>query len=749
MTQITHLRQIVQVRKKRACGYATVDLIQPDGSLRKREKPLVVHFPEHAQGAATAGSLWEVSGRERENAFTTANGLIISEYTIDATEIRFLKPSGKVLARWISSNIKGIGEVIAKRLVRLPKLAELIEKRERSSLLAVAGMSEARLDRLLEEWPDQSLYDTITWLEEQQLPLGLGEKLSALFGAEAIEKIKEHPFLLMAMGASFEKTMEIAKELGLTMADASVVAGVAQHVAVRHTHKTGSTVIDPQSLITGCAQVMQTPAPDNVGEIAVDHGLLVKVDSGYQVYGSALMEAVVALFLAKAHGRSAGTGSLVAGWEAGLTENSVIDALEAYEQTLPFQLTGDQRKAVVGSVLSPVCGISGGAGTGKTTILKAILGVYQALAGGMAFYQVALSGRAAQRMSESTGLPAQTIAKFIVDHIGEKKPRLPDHLLLVIDEASMVDLLSMYKLIGLLPEATRVIFVGDTAQLLPVGAGLVFHALQDTFIPFFHLTQVKRQGEESGIHRFATAIRNGEIEIPPQTEITLAKSADCSIEGVMTPERLEQLWKEAGGIGNSIVLCPVRKGEMGVDGINQHLQQSNGLERPSIYYQDDQRGWIPWVTSTGTELLLGDPILITANNYDEAADIRNGDLGVITVVYDSPENDSGAVAVAEINGTSIAITQDLLDKMQLGYAITIHKAQGSQWPTCFVVLPPEAGHMMDQTLLYTAATRPEERLVLMGSGQVIRKAVEKECLIEKRCVCLQERMQGRQRRENK
>ncbi len=739
MSQITHLRQIVQVRKKRACGFATVDLIKPDGSLRKREKPVVVHFPEYAQNAATVGSLWEVSGKERENVFTV-NDFIISEYTIDATEIRFLKPSGKVLSRWISSNIRGIGSVIANRLVRLPNLAGLIEKRERSSLLAVSGMSEARLDRLLDEWPDKSMYDTITWLEEQQLPLGLGEKLSALFGAEAIDKIKEHPFLLMAMGASFEKTMEIAKGLGLTMADNSVMAGVAQHVAVRYTHKTGSTVIDPQSLITDCTQVMQSPAPSNVGDIAVEHGLLVKVDSGYQVYGSALMEAAVALFLTKAHNRPAGTGSLAAGWESGLTEKKVIDALETYEQTLPFQLTGDQRKAVAGSVLSPVCGISGGAGTGKTTILKAILGVYQALAGGMAFYQVALSGRAAQRMAESTGLPAQTIAKLIVDHIGEGKARLPDHLLLIIDEASMVDLLSMYKLIGLLPEATRVIFVGDTAQLLPVGAGLVFHALQDTFIPFFNLTQVKRQGEESGIHRFATAIRNGQVEIPPQTEISLAKSADCSIEGDMSLNRLESLWKEAGGIGNAIVLCPVRKGEMGVDGINRHLQQSNGLQRPKIYYQDDQRGWIPWVTSAGTELLLGDPILVTSNNYDEAADIRNGDLGVITAVYDSPSEEDGSVAMAEVNGICIAITIDLLDKMQLGYAITIHKSQGSQWPSCFVVLPPEAGHMMDLTLLYTAATRSEKQVVVMGDKMTIEKAVNRGSEAVERLTCLKKRM---------
>ena len=723
MSEITHLRQIVQVKKRRVHGYATVDLIRPDGSIRKRDKTLVVRFPERAQGAVTEGSLWEVSGKERDNTFTV-NDYIVSEYAIDASAIKYLKPSGKVLSRWIVSNIKGIGGVIADRLVRLPDLLTLVENNNKPALLQVAGMSEARVERLFKEWPDDSLFKAIAWLEEQQLPLGLGEKLSSLFGAEAIDKVKAHPFLLMAMGASFEKTMEVARNLGLDMASDSVVAGVAQHVAVRYGAKTGSTVIDKKSLIDGCSRVMQDKAPDNVGDIACDQGLLVKVDTGYQVYGTALMEAAVAHFLVKAHSRQVGEGSLMSVWERSLSEASVTKTLASYEKTLEFELTKDQRKAVIGSVLSPVSGISGGAGTGKTTILKAVLGVYSSMASGMAFYQVALSGRAAQRMSESTGLPAQTIAKLIADHLGDGKPDLPNHLLLVIDEASMVDLLSMYRLIGMLPEATRIVFVGDTAQLPPVGGGLVFHALQDTMIPFFHLSQVKRQSEQSGIHRFATAVRKGRFQLPSKTNISLADSDDCSIEDKISLKRLERLWLEAGGIGHSAVLSPVRKGMFGVDSINAHLQQSIGLDRPKVCYLDAQRGWIPWVTSTGTELFLNDPILITANNYDDDADVRNGDLGVITSVNDIPDN-RGIVAMADINGVPVPLTEDLLGKIQLGYAITVHKSQGSQWPTCFVVLQEESTRMMDQNLLYTSATRAIEQLVLLGAERIIKATLER------------------------
>lgn len=738
VSNIVHMRQIVQVKKSRAWGHATVDLVKKDGSIESRDKTLVVKFPVDAQELAKEGSLWEVSGKEFLKSFKV-NGYVVNEYVIDADEIKFLRPSGKILARWLSSNIKGIGTVIAKRLVRLKNLEDLIAFQDKASLLEIAGMSEERVERLLEQWPAPNLYQTIEWLEKQQLPLNLGEKLVGIFGADAIERVKAHPFLLMGMGVSFEKTMAMANELKLSMADNAVMAGVALHAAVKHSATTGSTVIDAKTLVRQCTEVMASSAPAHIGDVAVEEGYLVKAGNAYQVYGKALMETAVAQFLVDAYTRRPGAHALLAAWEKDVTRTSVESAVLDYESSLGFALTNEQRMAVVGAVMSPVCCISGGAGTGKTTILKAILGVYDSLAVGMPCYQVALSGRAAQKMASSTGAPAQTIAKLIANHVGDKKPDLPPHLLLVIDEASMVDLLSMYRLVSLLPSATRILFVGDTSQLPPVGDGLVFHALFGTPIQFFNLSQVKRQSDQSGIHRFATGVRESALEMPKRTQATLAESEDCSIEPNADMTRLISLWREAGGIGN-IVLSPVRKGMFGVENINTQLQEAVGLSRKVLYYRDELRGWIPWITPTSARLLEEDPVLVVANNYEEDADLRNGDLGVITEVFRKPDEVTGAVGILEVNGVAVYITPGILIKLQLGYAVTIHKSQGSQWPTCFVMLPPEASRMIDQTLIYTAVTRPTDRLVLFGDEAVVEQAVKRGSIALERRTCLRERI---------
>ncbi|TQE99082.1 MAG: AAA family ATPase, partial [Spiribacter salinus] len=296
------------------------------------------------------------------------------------------------------------------------------------------------------------------------------------------------------------------------------------------------------------------------------------------------------------------------------------------------------------------------------------------------------------------------------------------------------------RLVGILPAATRVLFVGDTGQLPPIGAGLVFHALSDTAVPFFHLSQVQRQDEQSGIHRFAMSVRNALPEIPPDTKATLAESADCTIESNADIGRLIDLWNDAGGAKRCIVLSPIRKGELGVTNINLALQHASDASRPSLHYQDPLRGWIPWVTESGARLLLGDRVLVTANNYVQDADLRNGDLGVVSDAFQAPSNTDGAVGMLEVNGLDVRITPDLVEKLDLGYAVTIHKAQGSQWPTCFVMLPTEAKQMADRSLVYTAATRPRERLVLMGNADLIEAAVRRGASASMRETCLTARL---------
>lgn len=717
MNDVSHLRQVIQVKKPRAWGFATVNMINNDGTIKIRDKALVVHFPSNIIEAAKAGSLWKVSGKERLNCYEIKD-FTISEYVIDADEIEYLRPTGHVLSRWLNYNIKGIGAVLANRLVRTKNLKKLIDERNKDALLEVSGMTDKRVEKLFDQWPSDHLHKTIEWLEAQQLPLGLGDQLFTVFGSNSIEKIKSHPFLLLAMGVSFEKTMEVARSHGFSMSDDRVVAGIALHVAIQHTSRTGSTVIGSNALRNAFSHIAKISSHLDVGKIAVEHGFLVKVSSGYQIYGNALMEAAIASFIFASF--SCNPPHLN---REGISDHRVEKVLDEYEKTLNFPLTSEQREAVIGVISSPICCVSGEAGTGKTTIIKGILAIYAEVTGNIDFYQLALSGRAAQRMAQSTGRPAQTIAKFIYEHSGNKQTNLSDHALVIIDEASMVDLLSMYRLIGILPSTTRIVFVGDILQLQPVGAGLVFQTLINTNIPFFHLSHVKRQCQTSGIHRFATSIRESALEIPDKTQSTLAESSDCSLESNATIQRLIELWDEAGGVDKSMVLSPTKNGVLGVNNINVTIQTHMGTDRPRLHYLDPLHGWSIWTSQNGLKIYEGDPVIITGNNYNQHINIRNGELGKIIKVFEIPDDD-GVLGLLEINGLVIGITSDILEKLELGYAITIHKSQSSEWETCFVALSDESINMIDQPLLYTAATRPSQKLILLSNPKMTEKMLK-------------------------
>ena len=328
-------------------------------------------------------------------------------------------------------------------------------------------------------------------------------------------------------------------------------------------------------------------------------------------------------------------------------------------------------------------------------------------------------------MAEATGRESMTIAKLIANHAGDEKPDLPEHMLLVVDESSMVDLLSTYRLVGLLPYSTRIILVGDVAQIPPVGAGLVFHNAMLSDLPVFELTKVKRQGQDSGIHKLATGIREDAYD-----DSMLSPKADDVFYTADTSDGLIlDAYLQGGDPQQTIVLTPTRKGPLGVKAINTLIQSSFDDESPPILrYKDQAYGWIKWVTASDSELRLGDQVMVTANDYEE--DIRNGDLGTITAVYDEPKD--GSFGVVTIDGRNIEINQAVLEKLELGYAITIHKSQGSQWNTCILLLPSYVKKMLDKTLLYTAVTRPSKDLIIMGDKSLIDSAIKRGSSVHER-----------------
>lgn len=725
----------MQVKKLRHFGAATVDLVNSDGSLRKRDRSVVVKFPDDVVDVLTPGSLWQINGAESIRQYDFKDVTIV-EYLIDPTDVLILRPAGRILARWISANIPRVGPVIANRLVRLKNLDAAIHGRDVERLMSVSGVTKSIVGHLFEKWPKKTFFEIIQWLESHALPLGLADRLTGLFGDEALDKFQANPFLLLALGASFEKTLKVAESIGFTKTDEIVLAGTALHAVQERSFNSSSTLILEHQLNSDVENFLDLRLNTSAGDIAAAKGLLVKVGGGYQTYGAALMELSVANFISGIHT----SGSDEKNWKSIFSREKIQSALSRHESSLPYSLTVEQRHAITESLLKPVSCISGGAGTGKTTILNAILSVHDDITlNKIPHHLMAIAGRAAQKMVESTGKPAHTIAKFINDAKRFPKKAAPMSGLIVIDEASMVDLQSMYKLTKLFDSSVRLILIGDTAQLPPVGLGLVFHQIVDTVIPFFHLTQVKRQNELSLIHVFGEAIRKANMD-ELNTALNLSVgSGELVLEPTLNISRLIGLWNENCAHRDGIILSPIKHGEFGVESINKVIQSSMNSDRLCLHYYDFKRGWIPWLTQSNSFLYEGDHITITENNYDEDADIRNGDLGVLTKVYENPDND-GSLGEIDINGIEIKITPTILNKIDLGYAITIHKSQGSQWANCIIVLPKEREHIIDQSLLYTAVTRPRKKLIITCENSVIPLAVKRGSSSRLRNVTLRERL---------
>ena len=447
-------------------------------------------------------------------------------------------------------------------------------------------------------------------------------------------------------------------------------------------------------------------------------GYLRTVD-GYQLEGHFLLEALLATKLRNSFFRANGDLCETGHWETSLTDDEIAHYIEEFDQTQSFRLTHEQRHAVKLACKFKVVSISGGAGTGKTSVLKAVLSVIHKASLGIPIVQVALSGRASQRMSEATGRPSSTIAKFCVDMKNTPEDKRPDHLVCVVDEASMVDLYSMSNLIEYLPAATRFIFVGDVDQLPPVGGGLVFHNLMLSDFPKVSLTAVKRQGEQSGIHRFATDVRN-ENEQFRLDRFSSNNNSDCSVFNSVDPDKITELFTSLDGSKRGVILTATRGGAAGVNNLNSVMQKAAGLDRQCVFI-DAGDGVYDYMSATGVKFYLNDPILITKNDYNIG--IRNGDLGFIEEIFDEQDLDADnqVFGILNIDGRKIDLTFEVLDKMDLGYAITIHKSQGSQWQNVILVLDGSAKRMLDKTLLYTGVTRAEKKLVI---------CCEKELLID-------------------
>ena len=599
-------------------------------------------------------------------------------------------PTGNGIVRFLAERpeFAGVGKATARKLWQAfgPELYRVLGSGDAARLSEVLPETQAAI--VCEAWRhQQSLADCVMFFDERGICGEIARKALSFWGEEAVAKVRDNPYRLLTVCA-WRQVDALAHALGLAPDDrrrwvGAVEAALYDRLDQKHT-VTSRLVLE--RLVARLLGVSPALAVKAIEEAIADRAAVL-AEGGLQPAGAAYMERFIEKCLEAMLRRGPRQDDFLA-------RRLGRDGIEACpSEAATATLNSEQREAVSGALSNRLFVLTGGAGVGKTTCLRAIIEVAER--SGLHVYQIALAGRAAQRMAQATGRPARTIAAWLKD-AAEGKARTGAHTLVIVDEASMLDLPTTYRLLFHMHEDARLLLVGDVAQLPPIGFGLVLHRMvQSPSIPRVELTRIMRAVEATGIPNISRLIRDGRVPDMPDWSPGLGGCSflEASPENVIPA--LEVV-RAALGDGTEVqVIGAVYSGAAGIDAVNGHFHNVNARSGASL------AGFAP-----------GDPVIWTAN--DRTRGLWNGSLGVVEEV-----GGSGLSVVLDGRSEHLALAE--LEPLQLAYAISAHKAQGSQYEAVIVLVLPS--RLLDRTWLYTAVTRATRSVVLVGSREALVQAV--------------------------
>ncbi len=544
------------------------------------------------------------------------------------------------------------------------------------------------------------------WLAERKVPPRIQMKLFKYYKKKALDQVKDNPYILQTFGLPFADTDTLARtQFNITTDDPRRLNAIVEWAMREHCQAGGHTLAYCSDLFKAVLSITQD---DELAEQAIMHtasNLGIHYDEVNKTIhhtGSYIMEKMIARRLIRL--------CRLPGWLVVFD-----DAYRHATENLPFALSPKQGEAVLGSLESSVFCLTGGAGTGKTTVMKTIVDAYQHA--GFEVFATALSGRAAKRLQESIGLQTYTIHRLT--HLKDATFESESPKVLIIDEASMVDVSNMYRLIMKIPADTRIILTGDDAQLGPIGAGLVLSEVVNSgILPVVELDIVQRQSDATGIPSYSREIRYGRI--PASLSHKNIQFHACPKETVV--EKVVDLYRNLKKEGEVQVIAPTRKLTQEINSMCQAILNPYGVK---VLLQTANGEY------ENTGLRLNDPVIFTRNDYKK--DLQNGTLGKIVAL--NKEKGNGTILSVEIDtGETKEIGYDHIDNLELAYAITLHKAQGSQFDQ--VIVPIVKSRLLDNSWVYTATTRAVQHLYLLGSDEVFRGAIETTSSLNERQVAL-------------
>ena len=630
-----------------------------------------------------------------------------------------------IIAYLTSGQIKGIGPKLAERIYQAYGNASLdVLDKEPEKLLSISGISEGKLKKICDSYlANRGARDVVAFLSPHGITPNRAVRLYREYGEETMEIVKKHPYRLCEIaGIGFKTADKIAMSMGFDkLSTERVDEGMLYTMTEAETK--GHLCLEKHEFIKECQKTLDTPQlteemlANRALRLLYDNQLVSYKGNVYRQKTAQAEQQLAEMIIRKLKLCQVRT-------------YSDLDAeLDKEERLLNLKLAPEQRDAVKVALSNGVAVITGGPGTGKTLIQRAILDIYRRKNPGKEICCCAPTGRAARRMEESTGFSSSTVHKALGLMAGEDDEydglAMLDADLILADEISMLDIFLAANLFRAVNAGSQVILVGDAEQLPSVGPGAVLREIiASNCIPVVRLDKVFRQNKGSRIAINAKLIRHGNLSLEYGADFQFVDSANIQ----ESADIIVRLYKEEiskYGIDNVALLTPYRqRTETGVNSMNERLQEL--VNPPSESKKEIDAGKRKFRT--------GDKVMQIKNHED----VSNGDVGYITRI--STNGDETTIHVDFGDGKIMEYDSSELDMLDLGYASTVHKSQGSEYKS--VILNLQCAHhiMLNRALVYTAITRGKEKVTIVGERKALCIAI-KRTDAEKRGTCLGIRMQ--------
>ena len=640
------------------------------------------------------------------------------------------KPSSKGLVKYFSSShFKGIGLKTAQKIVDMygdDTIDKILENPEK--LKSISGLSsksrEAFVSALRLNYGTEMV---LAKLANYGIPNKLAIQIQDTYKEETIDIVENYPYQLVEdiKGLGFTIADQLAQELGIeSQAPERFRAGLV-HSLFQGCMERGDTYVEARDLLEQTLNLLESSRPVELdpNQVAQELAYLIEEDKVQQIDTKIFDNS---LFFAEEGIRSHLIRILEKGQSKKQDLETIQDHITSVEKELGIHYDTIQKQAICDAIQNKVFILTGGPGTGKTTVINGIIAVYALLEGldlskksSLPILLAAPTGRAARRMNELTGLPSATIHRHLGMTGDDDTSHLEDYLdadFIIVDEFSMVDTWLANQLFSNISSNSKILIVGDSDQLPSVSPGQVLaDLLKIPTIPQTRLERIYRQSEESTIVTLASQIRQGIL--PADFTQKKADRSYFEIASNQIPATIEKILDAAIRSGiparDIQVLAPMYRGAAGIDAINQLMQELlNPLQKGQISFEASQ-----------FQYRSGDKVIHLVN--DAEVNVFNGDLGYITDLIPAKYTESKQdEMMIDFDGNEVVYPRNEWYKVRLAYAMSIHKSQGSEFPVVFLPITSASKRMLERNLIYTAITRAKSKLILLGELQAFDYATK-------------------------